>query len=449
MVDVPLPLLALAFLLGGAFLYLGINYLNLNQSQDLYREGLDKLSLANDACAESQFELCMQALLESKAKLVEARSKINRDDSSMSDIYVRVGSTIEEIDVLLAFVPFSMGVGSLGSVELFAATGSVEPCELSRQAASFLDGARSLEADAQTLQALLETTSISEASQQMVHDTIVLFQANQKRIAALQPALEATCTIQTQIEPKIDLEDDSATFSNLRGDTYLPVARTKLSDSLRSCQQFAADASLSRVLNFTIEDCSWIQANLDSVDDLIRFLSSDPGTGSTGSGLFVTLKGYSDLLTIVDPVNDAVRVKATEIARDYPGGQSQAQAEALFRYVRDEIVYLSPPLTLQQRVQRPQTTLELKAGNCADKAVLAASLYMAIGYQVKIVLQDRLNSPAQIAAGATFAPDHSFVRVKVGDVWRTAEVTCSNCQFDTYTSVATSTLLEMDVPVPS
>ena len=74
---------------------------------------------------------------------------------------------------------------------------------------------------------------------------------------------------------------------------------------------------------------------------------------------------------------------------------------------------------------------------------------MAVGYPVKAVLQDRVHTPDQVSAGAPFAPDHMFVRVKIKDVWYDAEVTCTDCPFNTYTSKNTSTLLEMEIPAPA
>ena len=450
MVEVPLPLLAIAFVLGAVFLYLGVSYLNITQSQSLHQEALAELSLASDACNEEDYDSCLQKLLDAESKLIEARSKLNPYDSWTYTIYSKIEDTIDEVDLLLTFVYFSKKLGDKNSFEDFNLVGSKgNPCEIGEQANKFLGDLKGLEEDIQLIRNLADAHP--EKSYRQILQTIEQFEANKRMVEIFSPAFDATCTIKTEIEPKIDPNNDLVTVINLRGNSQLEILKEKLNQSLEMCFEFVKDKERARTVNFTIGECLWVKNNLDSVNNLIELVSNPeivPPEGFTTSKMFVTIKDYSDLVTMVDPTNDEIRLLATKIARDYPGGQSVEQADAIFKYVRDEIVYLLPPLTVHQRVQKPEATLQLKAGNCADKSVFAASLYMAVGYPVKAVLQDRHHTPQDIEAGAKFAPDHMFVRMKVGDKWYTAEVTCSNCPFNVYTSVNNSTLLEMDVPVP-
>lgn len=453
MPEVPLPLIIIAFLLGAAFIFLGINYLSISSSQSLYNEALGEISLANAACAGADYDSCLKDLMRAESKLIDARSKLNPYDSSTSAIYPQIEGSIDQVNLLLAFVSFSKKLESSTSLQGFDVAGSKgDPCELEAKASNFLSEMKELEPDAQTLRTLLEDTTLPSSSKQKIQETLDLFDANKNRVAVFEPALDATCTVKTEIDPKIDPNDDAVTFANLKADPRLQTIKTKLEQSLLLCNELVGNEEQAALTNFTLGECSWVENNLEFVNDLVKFLSRQeikPAEGFTASKLFVTLKDYSDLVTMVDPLNDDIRILATQIAREHPGGASVEQAESIFKYVRDEIVYLQPPLAQHQRVQRPEATLQLKAGNCADKSIFAASLFMAVGYPVKAVLQDRFHTPDQIAAGATFAPDHMFVRVKIGEDWYNAEVTCTNCPFDTYTSTNSSTLLEMEIPTPA
>jgi hypothetical protein len=453
MVDVPVPLILIAFLLGAAFLYLGLNYLNVSHSQSLYSEAQDHISLANLACSGGDYDNCLNNLLSAESRLIEARSKLNPYDSSTAAIYYQIEDSVNQVDVLLAFVYFSKKIETEVSLREFNIVGSKgDSCEIKQQAQKLLDDLEELEPDVDTIRALIDDVDLLVTSKQKILETLNIFEANKEMIEVFEPALDATCTVKTEIEPRINPDDDAVTVINLKEDPRLQTVKNKLEESLLICHEFVDDKEKSTLVNFTIGECSWIENNLDSVSDLIEFVSTQeliPTEGFTASKLFVTLKDYSDLVTLVDPLNDDIRVLAIQIAREHPGGASVEQAEAIFKYVRDDVVYLLPPLTQHQRVQRPEATLQLKAGNCADKSVFAASLYMAVGYQVKAVLQDRFHTPDQVEAGAPFTPDHMFIRVRIGDEWYDAEVTCSNCPFNTYTSINSSTLLEMDIPIPT
>lgn len=58
---------------------------------------------------------------------------------------------------------------------------------------------------------------------------------------------------------------------------------------------------------------------------------------------------------------------------DYP-----AQLAALFRFVRDRILFINDPIGVQV-IQSPRKTLELGAGNCVQRASLLVALARSIG----------------------------------------------------------------------
>jgi transglutaminase-like putative cysteine protease len=89
---------------------------------------------------------------------------------------------------------------------------------------------------------------------------------------------------------------------------------------------------------------------------------------------------YSD---IVDPIG--VRDAAIAIARRYQGGiWNIAQVVALFHFVRD-MDYIADPAGMDDFVQAPVKTLQLRAGNCEGKSLLLASLLRAVGIRSRLL----------------------------------------------------------------
>lgn len=107
-------------------------------------------------------------------------------------------------------------------------------------------------------------------------------------------------------------------------------------------------------------------------------------------------------------------VQRAAIARTRQCSQKDyaCEAAALHRFVRDGIRYVQDPIDVE-RIQSPDKTLELAAGDCDDKAILLASLLESMGHQARFV-----------AIG--FEPgvfSHVYVETKIGDVWIAAETT--------------------------
>jgi transglutaminase-like putative cysteine protease len=75
-----------------------------------------------------------------------------------------------------------------------------------------------------------------------------------------------------------------------------------------------------------------------------------------------------------------VRAAAIEALDRYGAREHDPRAAlgAVFRYVRDRIRFVSDPVGTQA-VQSPRATLELGAGNCAQRATLLAAMARSIG----------------------------------------------------------------------
>ncbi len=90
----------------------------------------------------------------------------------------------------------------------------------------------------------------------------------------------------------------------------------------------------------------------------------------------------------------------------------KGEANAIFRYVRDNIRYVKDVRGCET-LQSPIQTLRLMQGDCDDHAILSASLLEAIGHPTRF-----------LAVG--FKPDsysHVFAQTKIGDRWVTLECT--------------------------
>lgn len=88
------------------------------------------------------------------------------------------------------------------------------------------------------------------------------------------------------------------------------------------------------------------------------------------------------------------------------------EATQIHSFVRDHIRYVQDPVDVE-RLQAPDKTLELAAGDCDDKAILLAAMLESIGHPVRFV-----------AIG--FEPgiySHVYAETKIGPEWIAAETT--------------------------
>jgi len=78
----------------------------------------------------------------------------------------------------------------------------------------------------------------------------------------------------------------------------------------------------------------------------------------------------------------AVYSAARQIVAHLPQKDYAGEARALFRFVRDRIRYIREPI---EGLQTPEATLQMRAGDCDDKAILLGALLSATGAGVQFV----------------------------------------------------------------
>jgi hypothetical protein len=85
--------------------------------------------------------------------------------------------------------------------------------------------------------------------------------------------------------------------------------------------------------------------------------------------------------------DERIRQLALRITSGQPGHHFRAQADALFRYVRDEVEYRRDPKGRERIQSAPYTLLrKQRVGDCGDKAVAFAGMCGAIGLTSRYVL---------------------------------------------------------------
>lgn len=103
---------------------------------------------------------------------------------------------------------------------------------------------------------------------------------------------------------------------------------------------------------------------------------------------------------------------ARSLIRDCPPKDWACQVRQLHAFVRDHIQYVLDPVDVEL-IQTPDKTLEYRAGDCDDHAILLSALLGAIGH------------PARYRAigfdAGVFC--HVYVETKIGDEWIPLETT--------------------------
>jgi hypothetical protein len=125
---------------------------------------------------------------------------------------------------------------------------------------------------------------------------------------------------------------------------------------------------------------------------------------------------------ITDGSHDpAVLDKASNLVGGLSALNYAGQAQALWMYVRNCILYLEDPRN-DDHFQSPAVTMQRQAGDCDDQVILLGSLLRAIGFQVRLVFVFR-NPPQDYTSDF---PDHVYLDVNMehgadGPIWVTAE----------------------------
>lgn len=129
------------------------------------------------------------------------------------------------------------------------------------------------------------------------------------------------------------------------------------------------------------------------------------------AGTVATLRIMRQLArdAIRDP-SQKIRNFALQIFADLPPRQWAAEVDRLHSFVRDQIRYVRDPVDLEL-VATPEKTLELRAGDCDDKATLLAALLEATGHPARF-----------LAVGLNGGPfSHVLTQSKIGPHWISLE----------------------------
>lgn len=138
-------------------------------------------------------------------------------------------------------------------------------------------------------------------------------------------------------------------------------------------------------------------------NELRGYLASIP---SGAAGVRATLHIMRSLVR-ANKRNLVLRDFAARACGHLPQKAYREQVECLFGFVRDRVRYIHDIHGLET-IQTPQRTLELRYGDCDDKALLLATLLESIGH------------PTRFVAIGTRAPDHFehvFLETRIGRAW--------------------------------
>jgi hypothetical protein len=128
---------------------------------------------------------------------------------------------------------------------------------------------------------------------------------------------------------------------------------------------------------------------------------------------------------------ESVRDLAIEIVKNNCGiiftecETEEEKSEALYNYVRDNIMYVSDPNGFTYKsldyIQDPSTTLKRKAGDCEDHAVLLNSLFEAVGISSGFCFGDTYGKTSDISK-----MNHAFSTVIKDGQYIFADAVCKH-----------------------
>ncbi len=93
---------------------------------------------------------------------------------------------------------------------------------------------------------------------------------------------------------------------------------------------------------------------------------------------------YAPFLNAINPASNELRALAYAKTKTCPAGDKTCAAVQLYRYVQQELGYLSDPVA-REHIQSPETTLQIGAGDCEDLSILLASLLENVGVPTYLV----------------------------------------------------------------
>lgn len=148
------------------------------------------------------------------------------------------------------------------------------------------------------------------------------------------------------------------------------------------------------------------------------YLNAYSGTVSTSIAISDGAQGIAETLAIMGKcVKDGkksmmVREKAISLCSSLVQKDWSGQVRACHAFVRDCIRYIGD-ITNVETVQTPEKTMELRAGDCDDKATLLCALLESIGHPTRFM-----------AVGFSFGEySHVYVETLIGNKWIPLETT--------------------------
>jgi transglutaminase-like putative cysteine protease len=135
------------------------------------------------------------------------------------------------------------------------------------------------------------------------------------------------------------------------------------------------------------------------------------------AGTRATLRAMKRLVDYSRADYELIRF-ARQLVHYLPEKAWEAQARAIFYFVRDRIRYVLDPVGIET-ISSPDETLKVRHGDCDDKSVLAASLLLAIGHPARFL--------AVAFDGGPFS--HVLVETPIGTEWWPMELTDRSMPF--------------------
>ena len=147
------------------------------------------------------------------------------------------------------------------------------------------------------------------------------------------------------------------------------------------------------------------------LDEVNKFIVADPNK---------TVAGIEDARELVDKNDPQIKFAADKIAASDCDENSICYAKALYYFVRDEIKYVSDPVS-REYIEAPEIVLKTGAADCESGSLLLLNMMESIGVDGQIAL----------------IPGHAFIRIKLDnaagkykhDSWIYLDWTCGNCNF--------------------
>jgi len=152
--------------------------------------------------------------------------------------------------------------------------------------------------------------------------------------------------------------------------------------------------------------------NIPSIEDFNELIKAENGNQTSS---------LTEAVNNLDPSDPIIKQIATKIASQSCEQSRTCQAKALYYFVRDNIEYVSDPVS-EEYIESPVELLQTRGGDCESGTLLLAALEESIGIDSEIVL----------------VPGHAYLRINLPDTlnkykldeeWVYLDWTCNNCDF--------------------